>query len=258
LEREEPDPVKPDTAEPAVAIVTGAAKRIGESICRVLHRSGYNVLVHYRADQSLALALINDLNNIRPNSAIGKQADLTHDGAAEGLVGAAVNQWDRLDLLVNNASEFSPTPIGAISMEVMQRMFASNVHAPLLLAQAAFPHLQSVKGSVVNILDIYASVVHKEHPVYCASKAALSMLTKSLAIEFAPTVRVNGVAPGAILWPDGEAEISDEKKSGIARKIPLSRMGNPAQIAAAVKYLSGVDADFITGQILSIDGGRTL
>ncbi len=244
--------------EVKAALITGAAKRIGECITRALHQSGYNVLVHYRSDQNQAMDLINDLNRVRSDSAIGKQLDLTDDGSAENLVGAAIDRWGRLDLLVNNASEFFPTPVGAITAEVFQRMFATNVQAPLLLAQAAFPHLQLVKGNVINILDIYASVVHKDHPVYCASKAALSMLTKSLAVEFAPSVRVNGVAPGAILWPDGDAAIADEKKSAVLNRIPLARMGNPEQIAASVNYLASADADFITGQILSIDGGRTL
>jgi len=247
-----------DQADSKVAIVTGAAKRIGESIARHLHHNGYKVLVHYRSDQNLAIGLIDDLNNDRPGSAIGKQTDLARDGGAEDLVGAAVDQWGRLDLLVNNASEFYPTPVGSISVEVFQSMFASNVQAPLLLAQAGFPHLQSMKGSVVNILDIYATLVHREHPVYCASKAALSMLTKSLAVEFAPAVRVNGVSPGAILWPDGDAEINDDKKVSVLNHIPLGRMGNPAQIAAAVHYLASAEADFITGQILALDGGRTL
>ena len=245
-------------SEPRVAIVTGAAKRIGAGITRTLHQSGYNMLVHYRSDKSVATDLINELNDIRADSAIGVHADLVSDSAPDELVSAAVDHWGRLDLLVNCASQFFPTPVGSISAEVIQSIFASNVQAPLLLAQAALPHLQSTDGCVVNIVDIYSGVVHKEHPVYCASKAALAMLTKSLAVEFAPRVRVNGISPGAILWPDGDAEISEQKKSEILGIIPLARMGHPDQIAGAVKYLSSTDAGFITGQILALDGGRTL
>lgn len=245
-------------AAAGVAIVTGAAKRIGEAICKCLHRNGYRIVVHYRSDPAAANALVAELNQIRPDSAVCKQSDLSHAGSPEDLVAAAVDQWGQLDLLVNNASEFYPTPVGQISPEDFQRIFNSNVQAPLLLAQSALPHLKVAKGSVVNILDIYASVVHKEHPVYCASKAALSMLTRSLAVEFAPTVRVNGVAPGAILWPDGEAELPEAKKSSVLDNIPLGVMGRPTQIAEAVNYLAGCHAEFITGQTLAIDGGRTL
>jgi len=216
------------------------------------------MVVHYRSDAEIALALIDELNQLRPDSAIGKQTDLTSAGFAEDLVGAAVDHWGQLDLLVNSASQFRPTPVGTITIDDMQSLFATNFQAPMLLTQAAYPHLQSAEGSVVNILDIYSSMVHRDHPVYSASKAALRMLTKSLAVDLAPNVRVNGISPGAILWPEGEAAISDEKKSSILQHIPLGRMGNPDQIAQAVVYLSSDNAKFVTGQILAMDGGRTL
>ena len=242
---------------PKVALVTGAAKRIGAAIVRCLHGYGYNVLVHYRSDASAAGALIDELNAERPGSAIGKAAELNDDGMAENLVGACLDQFDRLDLLVNNASVFYPTPVGEISTENFQRMFATNVQAPLMLCQAAFPHLQRVNGSVVNILDIYAGSAHKDHPVYCASKAALAMLTKSLAVEFAPEVRVNGVSPGAILWPDGEASIDTQQQASVLARIPMQTTGSPEHIAEAVAYLADSRAGFISGQNIAIDGGRS-
>jgi len=159
-------------------------------------------------------------------------------------------------LLVNNASEFYPTPVGQITEDVIQKLFATNLQAPLLLAQTAFPHLSKTGGCVINILDIYSAIAHKEHSVYSASKAALSMLTKSFATDFAPDVRVNGVSPGAILWPEGSAELSETQKQSVLEKIPLERKGDVRDIADAVVYLA--NAKFVTGQILKVDGGRTL
>lgn len=258
-ERDSLDNGQPDPAtESKVAIVTGAAQRIGAAIARRLHHSGYNVLVHYRSDDKPAKALVDELNQIRADSAIAMKAELTQDRSPEDVVAASIEQWGRLDLLVNNASEFFATPIGNISANDMQKIFGSNVQAPLLLSQAAYPHLKNTDGSIVNILDVYATVVHKDHPVYCASKAALSMLTKSLAVELAPAVRVNGISPGAILWPDGNAAIDDAKKKEVLQHVPLEIMGAPVQIADAVVYLAGSSASFITGQILAIDGGRSL
>jgi len=161
-------------------------------------------------------------------------------------------------VLVNNASEFFPTPLGSVDQQQLDKVFQANVFAPLLLTQAALPALVAQQGSVVNIVDIYAKLVHPQHTAYCASKAALSMLTRSLAVECAPDVRVNGVAPGAILWPEGESSVSDDIKAQMLEKIPLKTIGNAEQIAAAVLYLSSEEAAYITGQILPVDGGRTL
>ena len=239
-----------------VAIVTGAARRIGACTAKMLHKSGYNVLVHYRASKEPALDLVAELNSDCADSALGMQAELQQESSANSIVNAAIEHWGRLDLLVNNASEFYPTKIQSITADDISQLFGTNFQAPLLLSQAAFPHLKEHSGAVVNIVDIYSATVHKEHSVYCASKAALSMLTKSFAVEFAPEVRVNGVSPGAILWPEGQAGITEAQKKRIVDAIPLERIGDASDIAEAVLYLA--TAQFVTGQIMTVDGGRTL
>ncbi len=241
-----------------VAVVTGASQRIGAAIARQAHSGGYNVLIHYRNSGKAALALAEQLNHQRADSAACVQADFSEPGSCSELITECAERWGQLDLLVNNASEFFPTPIGTISSAQITSVFAANVYAPLLLAQAARPYLQSSNGSVVNIVDVYASVVHRDHPVYCASKAALAMLTKSLAVDLAPAIRVNGIAPGAILWPDGESAITDNQKAAAIENIPLSKTGDASQIASAVMYLASDAAAFMTGHIMTIDGGRTL
>lgn len=241
-----------------VALVTGASQRIGAAIARRAHRAGYRVFIHYRSSASSASRLADELNRERPDSAACGQADFSAPDSCSELIASCIGQWGQLDLLVNNASEFFPTPLGSITVDNLEKTFAANVFAPLLLVQAAGPHLQSTGGCIVNVVDIYAHKVHRDHAVYCASKAALAMLTKSLAVELAPAVRVNGIAPGAILWPEGEVGLTEEKKSAALAKVPLKRMGSAEQIAAAVMYFSSIDASFITGQILPIDGGRTL
>lgn len=247
-----------NTEEKKVAIITGAAQRIGAAIARRLHLCGYNVVVHYRSAETAAVALVSELNQVRADSAVCKQAELTAEESVANVVTAGIEQWGRLDLLVNNASEYFATPVGKITAVDIQKILGSNVQAPLLLSQAAYPYLQQTNGCIVNILDIYASVVQQEHSVYCASKAALVMLTKSLAAELAPDVRVNGVSPGAILWPEGVAAIDDDKKSEVLQQIPLNRMGSPVHIAESVIYLASEHASFITGQVMTIDGGRSL
>lgn len=239
-----------------VAIVTGAAHRIGANIARKLHYANFNVVVHYRSSKDAASSLTEELNNSRQSSAISLQADLQQPGSADTVTSAAIEQWGRLDLLVNNASLYFPTPVGEITSDTINSLFGTNVHAPLLLSQAAHPHLKINTGSVVNIVDIYGAVTHRNHSVYSASKAALSMLTKSLAADFAPDVRVNGISPGAILWPEGESMLTEIQKKEIIEKIPLARKGSASDIAEAVIYL--VNAKFVTGQILTVDGGRTL
>ncbi len=239
-------------------LITGASQRIGAAIARKAHERGYRVVVHYRASAEPAELLVRSLNDVRADSAISLSADFSQLDHCNQLIASAIAQWGRLDVLVNNASEFFPTPLGAITQNHLQQIFNANVFAPLLLAQAAMPELQRRQGAVVNILDIYAKLVHRDHSVYCASKAALSMLTASLAVECAPEVRVNGVAPGAILWPVGESEVSETAKACMLEKIPLRKTGAADQIAAAVMYLCGDDAGFITGQTIAIDGGRTL
>jgi len=239
-----------------VAVVTGAAKRIGASIARQLHEKDFDVLVHYRSSDTAATQLITELNGTRTDSAFSIKADLQKGDSVSKIINAAMDNFGRVDLLVNNASVFYPTPLGNITANDFGNLFATNVQAPLLLAQAAYPHLTECEGSIVNIIDIYSQLTHKEHSVYSASKAALSNLTKSLATEFAPAVRVNGVSPGAILWPEGEASLSEDKKQEVLCKIPLSRMGSAEDIAKAVLYLA--EAQFVTGHIINVDGGRCL
>lgn len=241
-----------------VALVTGASQRIGAAIAAIAHGQGYKVALHYRHSMDAASELAVAFNQDRPDSAICVKADFALPATESELIAACIDKWGQLDLLVNNASEFFPTPVGSIDLKTLETIFSANVYAPLLLAQAAWPWLQRGGGSVVNIVDIYASKVHKDHPVYCASKAAMAMLTKSLAVEFAPAVRVNGVAPGAILWPEGEAALTQDKKDSLLGNIPLTKTGNAAQIANAVMYLAGEDSAFTTGQVITIDGGRTL
>lgn len=241
-----------------VALVTGASRRIGAAIAELAHSSGYNVLIHFRRTGEAASKLAKQLNQKRPDSAVCVQADFSEPESCNELITESAECWGQLDLLVNNASEFFPTPIGSITSAQISSVFSANVSAPLLLAQAARPYLQRGNGSIVNIVDVYASVVHRDHPVYCASKAALAMLTKSLAVELAPAIRVNGVAPGAILWPDGESAITDDQKVSMIESVPLSKTGDARQIASAVMYLAGDDASFMTGHIMTIDGGRTL
>lgn len=248
---QKPDPNK-------VMLITGASKRIGAAIAKQAHERGYCVGIHYRSSEHAATTLVNSLNSARPDSAIKTQADFADNTVYSKLVESCLQKWGRLDVLINNASEFFPTPLGSIEIGQIERTFQANVYAPLLLTQAAMSELKKKNGSVINIVDIYASTVHPEHPVYCASKAALSMLTKSLAIECAPDVRVNGIAPGAILWPDGEGALSQESKERRLKLIPLDKTGSVEQIASAVLYLCGESAGFITGQILTLDGGRSL
>lgn len=241
-----------------VMLVTGASQRIGAAIAQHAHAKGYRVVIHYRNSAEAAAALVNTLNQKRTNSALSLAADFASLNNCEPLISSILDQWGRLDALVNNASEFFPTPLGTIDSKQLDQLFSANVFAPLLLTQAALPALKQQLGSVVNIVDIYARRVHPAHPVYCASKAALAMLTRSLAFECAPEVRVNGVAPGAILWPEGDSSVSEQAKTQMLEKIPLCKTGSAEQIAAAVLYFCSDDAAFVTGQVLSVDGGRTL
>jgi pteridine reductase len=241
--------------ERPVALITGAARRVGARIARTLHAAGYDLALHYHQSAADMRALCAELDGVRSNSTLALSADLSDDFALPDLVGAAASRYGRLDLLVNNASSFAPTAIGEVSPNDWDALFASNARAPFFLAQAAASHLEKSHGSIVNLLDIYAERPLRGHTIYCMAKAALSMLTLSLAQELAPHVRVNGVAPGAILWPEnGKSEV--HKKELIART-PLARMGEPADVAEAVLWLAR-DARYTTGQIIRVDGGRTL
>ena len=238
-----------------VVLITGAAQRIGAEIARLLHQQGASIIIHYRHSSDTAAQLNNELNRQRADSSMLVQGDLIDTDNHSQLIKTCMQQFGRLDVLVNNASTFYPTPVGDITLSDWDDLLGSNLKAPLFLSQAAMAQLKKNKGSIINIVDIHAERPLKEHTVYCAAKAGLVMLTKSLARELAPDVRVNGVAPGAILWP--EQEMSDETKTSILSRIALKRQGQPSEIAKAVAFLAS-DASYTTGQILNVDGGRSL
>ena len=240
---------------PGVALITGAAKRVGAVIARTLHAAGYDVALHCRHSRAERDALIAELESRRAHSTLGLQADLADSGQLPGLLEQTVARFGRLDALVNNASAFYPTPLGEISARQCDELFATNARAPLLLAQVAAPHLKSTRGAIVNIVDIYAQRPLPQHAAYCMSKAALAMATLSLAQELGPEVRVNGVAPGAVLWPESGKEYAD--REAIVARTPLQRAGTPGDIAGAVLWLLR-DAPFVSGEIIRVDGGRML
>lgn len=236
------------------ALVTGAAKRLGAEIARALHAEGMNLLLHYNKSEKEALALCKELNGQRKDSAAVAQADIGNTQGLDSLVKAAL-QWDGLDVLVNNASSFRPTPLGSVVEDDWDELMASNLKAPFFLSQAAAVHLKKNHGSIVNMVDIHARRPLKDHTVYCAAKAGLAMLTLSLAKELGPEIRVNGVAPGPVLWPD--AGLDAATKKSILEATALKRKGSPEDIAGAVLYLVR-DAEYVTGQIIAIDGGRSI
>ena len=236
-------------------LLTGGVRRIGAVIARTLHRAGMNLALHYRSSGMEAAALRDELNRQRPGSILLLQANLRDTAGLPTLVGQTINKWGRLDALINNASSFFATPLGQTTEADWDELLASNLKAPFFLSQAAAPYLQAVQGCIVNLVDIYAERPLANHPVYCAAKAGLKMLTRSLAWELGPAVRVNGIAPGAILWP--EQGMSDAVKAQLLSRIPLRRQGEPEDIARTVLFLLQ-DAPYITGQIIAVDGGRSL
>lgn len=244
------------TTTAPVALVTGASKRIGAEIARHLHKEGFNLIIHYRSSSNSAKDLVHTFNKTRPQSAVAIAADLGKAKQLEKLASAAYEKWQRLDLLVNNASDFYPTPLGTVTEEQWDNLFASNLKAPFFLAQALADKLREHNGSIINIADIYAERPLQDHSVYCIAKAGNLMLTKTLAKELAPKIRVNGIAPGAILWPEQE-EVTDEFKSGLLAKTPLQERGQASDIARTVIYLTR-EAPYVTGQVITVDGGRSL
>lgn len=238
-----------------VAFVTGAARRIGATIARTLHAGGYDLALHCRNSCDELDALAAELERVRPESTVTLQADLADADCLPELVDAALARFGRLDALVNNASAFHPTPIGTITPSQWDDLFAANARAPLFLAQAAAPHLAARGGAIVNLVDIHADRPLREHSVYCMAKAALAMATRALALELAPDVRVNGVAPGAVLWP--EAGKDEAERAHLVARTPLARIGTPADVAGAVLWLLR-DAPYVTGEILRVDGGRAI
>jgi len=237
------------------ALITGAGRRVGAAIARSLHGEGAGVGIHYRESAAEAEALARELNAARPSSALTLQADLLDTGKLALLVDRVVRHAGRLDILVNNASSFYPTPLAGITEQQWTDLLGTNLKAPLFLAQAALPHLKAARGVIINIVDIHAIRPLKDHTMYGAAKAGLGFLTRALARDLAPDVRVNGVAPGAILWPEGG--VSDQTREVVLKQIPLKRIGEPADIAGCVLYLVR-DAHYVTGQIIAVDGGRSV
>jgi pteridine reductase len=239
-----------------VILITGAGRRVGREIARTLHAAGSRVAIHYRSSAADAEALAAELNAVRADSAAAFKADLLDVAALPPLVAAVVGRFGRLDGLVNNASSFFPTKVGAIDTAAWDDLVGSNLKAPLFLAQAAAPHLQAAGGCIVNITDVHAERPLKGFPVYCAAKGGLLNLTRSLAIELAPQVRVNAVAPGPIEWPDDDISFPPAERAAIVEHTLLKRVGSPADIARTVRFLV-FDAPYITGQVINVDGGRT-
>lgn len=243
------------TLQNKTALITGASRRIGAVITRTLHQAGMNISLHYRGSQQEAEALANELNAQRENSCITIRQDLHNTAELPKLIEQSQQHWGQLDLLVNNASSFYPTHIGKMTEQHWDDLMGSNLKAPLFLSQAAIPALKQSQGGIINIVDIHAEKPMKNHTIYCSAKAGLAMMTKSLAKELGPEIRVNGVAPGAIMWPENEldAETQDE----ILNRTALKRSGMPEDIAATVLFLAR-DAHYITGQIIPVDGGRSI
>ena len=237
------------------ALVTGAARRLGAAIARRLHAAGANLLIHYRDSEADASALIAELNAIRAKSAAKVKAELLAPIAPRALVSAATDAFGRLDILVNNASSFFPVPVGEIEASHWEELMGSNLRAPLFICQQAAPQLAEHDGCIVNIIDIHAERPLKGYPVYSIAKAGLAAMTRSLALELAPRVRVNGVAPGAIAWPeDGQFEPGERER--VIATTPLARTGSADDVAQAVHFLAV--APYVTGEIIAVDGGRSI
>ncbi len=244
-----------DNLKDKVVLVTGSARRVGAETIRVLHADGANVVVHYRSSSAEAEALNSKLNILREGSCMTVQGDLTDIKNLANIIDTVIKTMGKLDVLVNNASTFYPTPVGDITEDNWDDLMGSNLKAPLFLSQLVAPYLKSTQGCIVNIVDVHGFRPMKNYPVYSVAKAGLLMLTQSLARELGPDVRVNGVAPGAILWPEEDENQSD--KDVLLAKTALKREGSPNDIAKAILFLVR-DADYITGQVIPIDGGRML
>jgi pteridine reductase len=237
------------------ALVTGGARRLGAAITRRLHAAGASVLIHYRDSEADATKLVAELNAARPKSAAKVKAELLAPIAPRALIGEALGAFGRLDVLVNNASAFFPVPMGQIEASHWEELVGSNLRAPLFICQEAAPELAKREGAIINIVDIHAERPLKGYPLYSIAKAGLAALTRSLAVELAPRVRVNGVAPGAIAWPD-DGQFDPRERERIVATTPLARVGTPEDIAQAVHFLAA--APYVTGQIVAVDGGRSL
>lgn len=241
--------------EGKVALITGAARRIGTAIAQTLHAEGMNLIIHYHSSRENAHQLQQQFNSIRDNSAVLFQTNLLHTGKLDCLVKDAEKIWGRLDVLINNASSFYATPVGTVTEDHWDDLIGTNLKAPMFLSQAAARPLARHRGCIVNISDVHADRPLKTYNVYSVAKAGLVMLTRALARDLGPDVRVNAVAPGAILWP--EHGLDDITRHRIISRTALKRQGAPEDVARAVLYLIR-DADYVTGQIIAVDGGRSL
>ncbi|GMR08776.1 MAG: pteridine reductase [Gammaproteobacteria bacterium] len=237
-----------------VALVTGAAKRVGAVIVRKLHSEGMNIILHYRSSRNDAQALQAELNEVRENSVVLIQAELLNTDKIAGMIREAVNIWGRLDVVINNASSFYPTPMGTVDEDQWEDIVGSNLKAPFFICQSAAEHLKKTNGCIINIVDIHAERPLKTYPIYSIAKAGITMLTRSMARELGPEIRVNGVAPGAILWPENIDEVTKQR---IVSRTALKRRGDPQDVADTIAFLVN-GAGYITGQIITVDGGRTL
>ena len=240
-----------------VVLITGGAKRVGAAICRFLHADGADLMVHYRTSAIEARSLQADLNTLRADSVALVQADLLNIANLPTLVHETVQRFGRLDVVVNNASSFFPTPVGEIKESDWDDLIGTNLKTPLFLCQAAAPHLRKAEGCIVNIVDIHAERPMKSYVAYNAAKGGLVSLTRSLARELGPEVRVNGIAPGPILWPEDEVWADELARQRIINTTLLKRGGEPEDIARAVRFLVN-DAPYVTGQIINVDGGRSV
>lgn len=236
-------------------LITGAAHRIGAQMTRILHENGANIVLHYRNSSTAAEALQNELQAIRANSIKLVQADLHQTGTLKDLIEQAVAGWGQLDGLINNASSFYPTLVETATEEQWDDLIGTNLKAPFFLSQAAAPHLSKTEGCIVNIVDIHADRPLKAYPIYSMAKAGLVMMTRALACELGPEVRVNAIAPGAILWPENDMDEATQEK--IISRTFLKRKGTPEDIARTALFLIR-DADYISGQVITVDGGRSL
>lgn len=245
--------INQESATAPVVFLTGAARRVGAETARVFHTAGFRVVIHYRSSEPDAIALVNELNRARPDSAACIQSALDTRNSIRAAADDAIAVFGQVDVLINNASSFFPTPWGEITDDAMNNLMHSNLMLPMAMIQALAPELKRREGAIINLVDIHALRPLADHPAYGAAKAGLISLTKSAALDLAPQVRANAIAPGAILLPEQEGDDYEEELTG---NVPLARMGNPTDIAEAALFLA--TAPYVTGQILAVDGGRTL
>ena len=238
-----------------MVLITGGARRVGAEIARTLHAAGASIFLHYRSSAAEAAALTEEFNRVRAGSAATASADLLDPQAPDELVTAALGRFGRLDILINNASNFYPTPVGKITVAAWDDLIGINLRAPAFLAQAAADSLIRQRGLILNVIDIHGIRPLKGYPVYSAAKAGLAMLTRSLARDLGPEVRVNGIAPGPVLWP--EKDMDDALRHDIIDRTALKRYGSPQDVARTALFLAK-DAPYITGQVIAVDGGRSI